>query len=215
MKQPADSIENRAKRLRLIRQFLRLSRPALEKKYAIAACSLQNWEQGRYGGLSEKGARKVVRAFAAEGVECTMEWLLYGVGKNPITPQARPFQSKITKSHSTEAEIIAKELQTFHSLNMNAVDCVMQDDGMLPIYLPGDHLAGVRFFSSDINKAIGLSCIAQTTEGDIFVRLLEEGDISNRYNLIVINPHTTLRNVKNIELLSVAPILWMRRKGIN
>jgi hypothetical protein len=215
MMQPADSIENRAKRLRLIRQFLRLSRPALEKKYAIAACSLQNWEQARYGGLSEKGARKVVRAFAAEGVECTIEWLLYGVGKNPIAPQARPLHSKITKHYSTEAETIAKEIQTFHSLNRNAVDCVMQDDGMLPAFLPGDHLAGIRYFSSDISKAIGLTCIAQTTEGDIFVRVLEEGDVPNRYNLIIINPHTTLRHVKNIELLSVAPVLWMRRKRID
>ena len=48
----------RAKRLIMLREMSELSRNTLYKRYNIATGTLQNWENARFGGLSEKGAKK-------------------------------------------------------------------------------------------------------------------------------------------------------------
>lgn len=215
MNAPADlaaTPEARGQRLRAIRDALRLSRRALEDKYGISAPTLQNWEEARNNGLTEKGAKRILKAFLAEGVTCSLEWLFYGIGEEPRFPDVavKIFAQKNVLSEET---IIAQELRLFHQLNPEAVDTVIADDGLAPALLPGDRVAGKRYFDKDMEKAIGQICIVQTMAGKVLVRLIKSGKDVELYNLECTNPQTVVVQplLADIQLFSAAPVLWIRK----
>lgn len=203
------SIE-RAKRLRVLREALRLSRSELGHKYGIPAGSIQNWEDARYGGLSEKGAKKLVKAFQAEGiVGCDFSWLFYGVGDHPLASEILHHKAGVLALNEDEA--IAKELALFYQLNKDVIDCTIADDDFSPCFLAGDLVAGKRCFGKAILKAIGHICIAHLSNDSVLVRLVSEGEQRGRYTLTCLNAET--KTIKNAKLFSAAPILWMRRRS--
>jgi transcriptional regulator with XRE-family HTH domain len=203
------SREARAKRLRYLRESLRLSMPKLGKLCDIPSSSVQNWEYARFGGLTESGAKKIIHGLKAKDFHVSLEWLLFGIGKAPSFPFSP--QDKIK---NTEDTFIREELQLFQHHYHDAIDCVIADDGMMPRYIPGDHVAGVRCYHESIQKTIGLPCIIETTSGNTLVRTIEIGDRPNVYNLICENENTSVPEpmIKNISINSVAPIIWIRRK---
>src|SRR5262249_31447785 len=60
-------------------------------KYGISANTLQSWEKAKAGGLTSKGAKRILSALQQEGVNCSTEWLLYGIG-HPAYFQTAQFQ---------------------------------------------------------------------------------------------------------------------------
>lgn len=202
------SSEARAQRLRHIRvEILRYSREKFGRKHQIPASTIHNWEIAKYGGLTEKGAIKLIKAFHAEGVPCTVEWLLYGIGEKP----SGFFLAEKLADHSPSN--LAEELQLFHKNNPNAVDAIIADDGIEPCFTIGDHVAGIRFFENDLDKAIGTVSIIQTIHGEVLVRKLDKGSKSKHYDLSCINPKTTVKKSasKNVAVFSAAPVVWFRR----
>ncbi len=209
-KMQAGTPEERAKRVRYLREkVLRFSREVFSEKSGIPINTLQNWEQSRHSGLIERGAKKIIQALQDAGISCSLEWLLYGIGGFPT--------SSLTSKPEiclTEEEIIAEELQLFHRLNPNAIDILINDDSMLPYYWPGDYAAGKRYTGEDIKKVVGLPCIVETNSGDIIVRYLEEASEPSRYTLLCTNQLTMgAIKLENTELISAAPVLWLRRKS--
>jgi hypothetical protein len=221
---PADSPKARAKRIREIRDALRLSRPKFAEKLnevlsarkvlaksLIPQGTLQNWEEARFGGLSQKGAKLLVKGLYLLGTECTVEWLMYGTGNPPLIIFSNGLQQP------KEEKIITQELKLFYQLNPNAIDVIIADDSMLPRFLPGDHVAGRRYFEEDIDIAIGEPCIIHTHENSsILVRILQPGNIEGLYTLSCTNPSNYVERsiLENVKLFSAAPILWIRRKGV-
>jgi len=213
----ASSPQERGYRLRHLRKALRLSRSALSEKSKndtgeISEGSIKNWEYGRYGGLTEKGAKKLIHAFKQEGLDCTLEWLLYGLGEDPISFFTLLKHTSQKSSASTET-IIAQELKIFYQLNKYPVDGIINDDALAPMLLPGDHVAGSRYFDQDINLTIGYPCIVQTHTGNLLVRVVKKGNQDGLFTLESTNPNTTASQaiIENIKLFSSAPILWIRK----
>jgi DNA-binding XRE family transcriptional regulator len=201
------SPQARALRVRYIREeVLRYTRQQFGKKHDVSASTLHNWEVAKYGGLTEKGAMLLTKAFGAEGIPCTIEWLLYGKGTEPwtLTPQI---------ASNLNGNTVTQELRQFLQSHANAVDAIVADDGMAPCFLPGDHVAGVRYFSESLDKALELCCIVQTTTGEVLVRKLSAGDKPNLFTLSSINPGTSVEHsvLKNISVFSAAPVIWFRR----
>lgn len=207
------SRQERGKRVRSLRLALRLSRKALGKIGSIPVGSIQNWEEARYGGLTEKGALKLVRAFQAEGLQVTTDWLLSGIGIDPL--EAPPIISaSIGFNHSVDfssENIIAQELQLFHQLNPGSIDAIIPDEAMLPWLSPGDYVAGKRYFDEEIKKAIESFCIVQTLNGEVLVRQLKNNLASGVYSLVGTNPNIQKNVIENVKLFSAAPILWIRK----
>ena len=225
-----DSIEIRGQRVKYIREtILGLSRNKFSQRHKdleLTVSTLQNWEDARYGGLTEKGGRKLIEAFAREGVQCSLQWLLFGTGEAP--PEARDFNlviENITAKQAvqiladtgnkslTDEESIAKELRYFRELHVDAIDAIVSDDGLSPYFEPGDCVAGIRLNGQDIRKAIGLPCIIQTQLGQVLVRKLEAGSQMGYYTLLCTNPHTQVKDIKatEVKLFSAAPIVWLRK----
>lgn len=209
------SPEERAQRVRYVREkVLGLTRKEFSRKSAISASSLQNWEQNRLEkGLTEAAAQRLVKAFREEGADCTIEWLLYDIGEKPSSPFSKQTMKSLLKS--PDEEIIAKELKLYHELNPNSIDTVVSDDGMSPMCWPGDYVAGKRYIGEDIKKTIGLPCIVELETNELIVRMLEQGEEENRFNLYCANTNaSTKKIIRNATVKSSAPILWLRRRTV-
>jgi transcriptional regulator with XRE-family HTH domain len=205
----------RAERIRYLRKLLDFSREKFAKRHGISPGSLQNWEDVRYGGLTENGAQQLLQAFQNEGLNCTLEWLLFGHG---IAPQPRSLLDQFTTypTYKTDEELLAEELQLFLNIHSNPVDARVMDDALAPYYVPGDHVAGEKLFNSSVEKAIGLPCIAQTQAGEVLLRIVQPGSQTGLYHLTSSNPAATVSNafLADVKLFSAAPIIWIRKPRI-
>lgn len=218
-----DSAKERGKRVRYVRtELLHVSRNTLVTKHKdlLSMSAIQNWEDGRYGGLTEKGAKKLIEAFAQENIDCSLQWLLYGTGSPPLSlsdiARFSPNLSHIVADRqpvSTDEEAIDKELRFFKAIHSDTMDVIVRDDGLSPILTIGDYVAGLRWTGKEINQAIGQLCIIQTYEGLLLTRKLEEGTQPGCYKLICTNPDALLSFsvINDVKLFSVAPIVWIRR----
>lgn len=210
--------QERAQRVRTLREALRYSRQKFCDTYAkfgVTPSTLQSWEAVRWNGLTEKGAKKLVAIFREEGLRVTVEWLMYGIGEDPLGTAVKVGVAKDLAKVS-QREIITQELRLFHQLNPEAVDAVISDDALAPCLLPGDHVAGQRYFDEEIDKAIGYPCIVQTMAGAILVRQLGKGQEKGCYSLLSTNPETTVTPAQqdNVKLFSAAPVLWIRKPAL-
>jgi transcriptional regulator with XRE-family HTH domain len=213
VKQPIDPLfYERGQRVRVIRLALRLSRPAMEQKYKISRGTLQNWEDARFGGLGERGALRLIKAYAQEGLHCTVEWFLYGIGADPLVKWRAQNKQEQTAAPKTISKEIQAELTYFHQQNNNAIDTIMPDASMEPRIYANDLVAGLRYFSHDIEKAIGKDCIIQTQQGDTFVRRLDSGNEKRGYTLSCpyTGDKTLFPDIKQVAIFSAAPIIWIR-----
>lgn len=207
--------EAKAERLRRIRHLANLSREELCADGTIGIATLISWEVGRFGGLSKKGASRVIERVAKEGVFCSLEWLLYGIG---VGPELRANFEKVVLSDQdenslNEKEKIIEELMTFRKLNKNPIDIIINDDSMLPHYQSGDFVAGTRRSSENIKSLLGLDCIIQTKDGLMVVRNLQQGPRLESFNLVATNLHAKAKDLifYDKELVTAAPIIWHRR----
>ena len=209
----------KGERIRRIRHLANLSREDFCSDGEINITTLISWEIGRFGGLSAKGASRVIARVAKEGVFCTPEWLLYEIGVWPEVKadykkaQAKPeVENQINTS--SENSIVIEELMLFRKLNKHAIDFIVEDDVMFPHYRIGDYVAGTKRFGTKIATLVSWDSIVQTSDGRIMMRNLQRGPRNNSYNLISTNLHTKVKDaiIYDVELVAAAPILWHRRK---
>lgn len=227
----------RAQKLKNLRKLTGLSRRDFSIKHKIAPGTLQNWEDARNGGLTEKGAKRAIQAFTTEGIQLTLEWLMHDFGFPPqisnrlyfgdLTESNEPQDSSPKTTETSSAHHIAappvsdakgfsaivQELLLFQKLNPNSIDAVIADNGMTPRFIVGEQVAGIQRIGKDIVQAIHMDCILQTTHGDVLVRHLRVGSEPNRYNLVCTNPHADVAKpvLYDVELYAAAPIIWARR----
>lgn len=210
----------KGERLRRIRHMANLSREEFCADGETNITTLISWEIGRFGGLSAKGAAKVIARVAKEGVFCSPEWLLYEIG---VGPEVRADYKKIQTSFEVDDDgensipenlIIIEELMLFRKLNKHAIDFVIDNDSMLPNYRMGDYVGGTKRFGAKILTLISWDCIVQLTDGRVMMRNLQRGPRDNSYNLIPTNLQTNVQNalIYDVELVAAAPVIWHRRK---
>lgn len=222
--QPQDDslVSSKAKgeRLRRLRSLANLSREEFCSDGEINLTTLISWELGRFGGLSAKGASRVLARVAKEGVFCTPEWLLYDIGAGP---EVRADYKKLGQSFeevdlnandSAEKARIVEELILFKKLNKHSIEFIIEDDAMFPHYRIGDYVAGTKRFGEKIKSLITWDCIVQTSDGRILLRNLQSGPRTNSFNLISTNLHTKAKDaiVYDVNLVIAAPVLWHRHQ---
>lgn len=214
---PKSSPIARGRRLKAARMMSGLTRNGLEEKYGISASTIQSWEAAKAGGLTERGVKRVIPVLRQEGIFCTPDWLLYGVGTPPQPTNLHFTQTAGTPAVSTHAlpedKAIIQELLTFRNLNPGFIDLVIADDGMAPQYDVHDYVGGKRRTGEDIARLIGIDCIVDTANNEILLRRLKAGSRPGVYTLICTNPDSSLKNptIYDVELHSAAPVIWHRR----
>lgn len=211
-----DLIEMRAKRLKRIRNLANLSREELCAGTDINQYTLVGWENGRFGGLSYKGAEKVIARVKKESVHCTVEWLMEGAGAEPsVNPIASMPKEELL--NLSEDIIMAYELEFFKTKNPNSADLIVNDTGMLPQYHIGDIVAGKKRIGKEIELTIGSDCIIETSYGEKLLRNVRAGNHKNKacYTLVCTNPAITTKPsvISDVELIYSAPVVWHRKKN--
>jgi transcriptional regulator with XRE-family HTH domain len=214
------NIITRGRRLKSLRKMADLSRKYLTTQYHISSSTLQSWEEGKAGGLTVKGAHKIILALRQEGVSCTTEWLLHGTGQPPHMSEKVYAGKEITLETLpnlvlNEGEVILKELNTFRQLNRDVLDMIIVDDGMNPFYQKGDRVAGKRYFGeAAVEAAIDRDCIVETKSGEILCRRVRKGRSESSINLQCLYTDTTVKTpfLYDVDILSAAPVIWHRKE---
>src|SRR5436189_227089 len=160
----------KGERLKRVRRLANLSREEFCLDGETNVATLISWEVGRFGGLSAKGASRVIARVAKEGVFCTPEWLLYEIGSGPEVKadfKKHNIQSEDIDTDTTlssEDDSIIQEVILFRKLNKHAIDYIVEDDAMLPRYCIGDYVAGTKRFGDKIKSLLTLDCIVQMSD---------------------------------------------------
>jgi len=203
----SSSPEQSGKRLKYIRtHLLNLTRLQLCENTPISVAALKAWELGLGGGLTPKGAEKLLPRLQELGIYCSVPWLLHGIG-TPAT-----FQTTALQADAVEDAQMAEELLTFRRQG-NTLDSVIADDGLLPVFVPGSWVGGI--IQPKLSECIGKICIIVSQSNEIYVRVLQAGDAPDCFHLECLNPqpHLTKRVLLNIPIKMVAPVVWNRRKA--
>ncbi len=209
----------RGKRLLRLRRMANFIRSDIENKYPeLKSETFKAWELGRFNGISMKGAKKVIQMFAKEGIKCSLDWLLYDIGSGPqvfeFDIQSGYCVQELSSKQMPEYIAITKELSFFRELHEHSIDFVVEDDTMVPRFLPGEYVAGVKRYDDKMEEAIGQDCILQTQEGRLLLRHLHSKNVDGTFNLRCKNLETKVKDyvLDHVALLSAAPVIWMRRK---
>lgn len=207
---------SRGEHVRMVRSMTGLTIIGFAKELGVSRGSIIGWEQGKSGGLTEKGAEKIVALAKNHNILCTSIWLLHGIGNQPTFKTNSIAEPKATyivnKPNSNLPETVTQEVKLFESNYDNAVTHRVEDDCMQPFFTTGDIVGGIKLFGSDINNALGKHCIIETESNEIFIRKLTQASSTDVYNLISTNLDTPAPNsiLINATVISVAPIVWIR-----
>lgn len=168
------SIE-RAERLKKVRGMSGLNRKSFSQKYQIPIATMQNWEAPRFGGLSERGARKMIQCLACEGVYVSHEWLMLGVGKGPQVAGA-PLSRSLSKAEKAlNSDQIVKEMSNLKKLYKKSIVYELQDEKMAPFYAPGDSFIGVLKEGGQTQSSlVNCLCIVQLEGGERVLRYIKQ-----------------------------------------
>jgi len=189
----------KGRRLQHLRKLAGLSRQQLCDAYTFNRRTLKSWELGDYKGIPATSAKKVLKAYLQEGIQCELEWLMYGTGHPPVLNQKNQ---------------ILRDLETFRQNNTNSIDLLVNDDSMEPCFYPGDYVAGIKRTDEEIKPLLRLNCIVETEDQQILLRKLDTGSKENHYTISCLNPNTKTSSHKDIKLKSAAQVIWMRREEI-
>lgn len=204
----------RGKRVRLVRKMVDLTIDEFANAISVSNRTVKYWETGEHGGLSEKGAEKILAACDILQIKCSIIWLLYGAGYQPILV-GNPYNKIIPSPNNTNNNSdnhIKKEVHYFLTNNLNAITMQITDDAMEPHFLVGDIVGGKRKKNKDIKYALHQDCIVETKK-QLFCRRLLPGTKPKLFTLCCINQKTNAPFVlTDIKIKSAAPIIWLRRK---
>lgn len=187
--------------------------------------TIRGWINCVHGGLTQKGAVKIITVAKTLGINITLEWLLYGIEPGPTAEDILTVfkkQSEHPESFTNEIAVqplskinqtIIKELEYFSQLHPKSLSYKVTDDAMLH-YLAGDVIAGI-VRTKDFSTFLRKDCIIKTTDKRIFFRNLHEQNKNGSFNLRCTNPNTAAKpyEVSNIEIVKIAEVIWHRRKA--
>lgn len=209
------SPKHRAERLKRIRNLANLNRKELSDRCGVNIHTLKGWENGRFGGLSAAGAKRILNYLNTTGVSCSIEWLLDGIGPGPVAICAnQPTNAQQQHTMLNDIDLAKRELAYFRELYPDAQDFIVTDTSMQPYYQPHDYVAGIKHTAEHIHSVIGQDCIVETSDGRMFLRNLRKGTLASTYTLVCHNLHYLgdYAIAQNVSLLSATPVVWHRKR---
>lgn len=134
-----------------------LNRKSFCERYEINRYTMQSWENGLHVSKG-KNVEKFIEALAREGISCTSEWLIDGIGE-----PARPFiDTQVPQKESPQKnqqpqppEIYDEEhehlidllISSYADINKESVKMRVSDESMSPKFRAGDWLIGTLYES--------------------------------------------------------------------
>jgi hypothetical protein len=206
-----------AKRLYHLRHTVCHNRLIFCERHAISPHTLSAWEKGKKP-VTEKGANKLIEAFAKEGILCSVEWLLHGVGLSPTTLEDFTSSIKIEEISIIEKHKnsqIQSEVALFIAQNPTAKIFKMSDDSMEPALFEEDLIGAVLTAKNKVRSLIKKPCVFIESNDNCHIRLLVLSKDKETYNLASLNAQTkqAIPVLFNVTPKEIYKIVWIRRKN--
>lgn len=203
-------LKERGERLRRVRNLANLSRKDICARCDININTYIRWEVGQYGGLTQKGAEKIIYFLSKEGVYSTVDWLMKGIGPAPHISI-----NQLAEENTTQIEdSFSKEIKFFLNVNSGSIIFEIKDDTMFPQFNIGDFVGGICKYENNILETIDLDCIVKLTTGEMLARNVRRGKISEKYTLVSLNINSKFNDspvLYDQSLIYSAPIIWHRK----
>lgn len=206
------AIGNRVKSARMLSGYTRKAFAEISK---ISMATLRIWEEptSNRGGLTEKGALRLIEALNVCGIYCTKKWLLFGLGPGPnLINNPDRFKIKIEAPDVTwgEDESIIQDIESFKRNNVDPIVAIITDNSMSPKFNRGDYVGGSRVYKNAIENLIGCLCIVGLKEKTLIRRITATK--KSKYTLCSINqdPIITDPVITEVEIIYAAEIVWHR-----
>lgn len=196
------------KRVKKLRSMYGLTRKQLAQELGVSYTTLQNWEEGSSSGLSEKGAIRLVEFLNKKNIDCSVQWLLDGLGNLPSFVE----DTKNSDILNVDKRIM-EEISFFEQHNPFATTYQITDNSMEPLYCFSDIVGGIKVFDKDIVALSGKNCIIETNSGIKTCKFLEYDYDKKNFDLININLTSGSKLIykKEIDILSAALVIWIRK----
>lgn len=187
-------------RIKASRVLTGLNQEEFGSKYNIPAPSIKTWEFGsvvpRLDGLT-----KFTDALRESGIYVSTNWLLHGMGTGPSYFLGQQHSESVVDVDDSFAELFKKSCKKSKE---NPVIVEIRDDEMVPLFKPGDLVAGVLLdrlsFKSDPHKPM----LVNLGDGSYVVRYIQLVDdcffLSSSKN----------HNIKKVNVETFACIRWHR-----
>jgi transcriptional regulator with XRE-family HTH domain len=174
--------KTRGLRLKEARQAANLTLKEMSRCGLINFNTLCGWELGKHGGLTERGAIKVVERLSKCGVTCSVEWLLYGIGAKPYRNETE----LLPKSFMSLDQWKHAHIDLLNRLYPNFLSLTVNDNTMSPEFNPKDYVCGYPTTPDLLTKASHKIIIAKLSNGEKLLRKLMI-DPSGTIALITLN----------------------------
>lgn len=209
-----DTNSNRGDRLRYFRNLLGNTLKEMAARCDVGESTLRLWERGAGGGLSLRGANKIINGTQSADIICSVEWLMDGTGKPPTRKaDLLAGKSRIITASDINDEI-SLEINHFMNTVFHAVSMKIRDNAMAPEFFKNDYAAGIIHYKDNIEKLNHKTCIVQTEENVMLLRHIEKINQSdNKYNLYIRDSQSgkLIVEKQNIKLAYAAPVLRIWR----
>lgn len=194
-------------RLKALRNSLNMSRKEFAEKYGLSEYTLKSLELS-IRQLTPIQIQKFIQSFAAEGFECSEEWIMKGEG-SVIVKDKKNLSSSLPENH------ILLEIELFQKHVPHSVVLQIDDESMSPIYKKQDYVGGVKLPSTLKPSDYGKSYIIVFPDETKLVRLLYPGSQKKLFNLVSSNltEPSSHSLYKDVPLKAIYEILWHRRKS--
>ena len=196
----------RGKRLRRLRSLIGFTRDELAARANVSRASMSYWENATYSGLSHKAAEKVIPVIKSQGVYCSVEWLLLGVGQEPY---------RVTSASAPQGnEGIQQEIALFTSLNPHSLVTQISHNGMVPFFAQGDYIGGILQPADKVKEIDPTANYIVQFKHMSQIRRLKRDTRTGLYDLSYLNAvdgSNELFEMRGVRLDNIAPIIRVWR----
>lgn len=206
----------RGDRIKSARMLAGYTRKAFADRFSIPVPTIRAWEEPPVGrnGVTDSGAKRLIKVFQEAGIYCTAEWILHGKGPGPTIVDRYNNNEPEKAITWGEEESILRDIESFKQNNRAGMVAVVTDRAMIPFYSYGDYVGGERKSGPDIRSLVGLNCIVEVND-KIFVRRISMVDAKGLYTLTALNME--LSGVQpvmtNVRVAAAAQIVWHRGRA--
>jgi hypothetical protein len=198
------------KRTIFLRNLSGLTRKEFEIKYNIPIITLRSWESSAH--IKEKAAQRFLSAIQQEGIECDLNWIVFGSGPRP---SINNFLSKkindVFSLGDCFDEEITEEIALLQKKYKNKFTSILiNNDDNYPFLVIGDYIGGILVDSlSDLDKNL---YIIECDNNITLIRQIIPTQTKDKYHLKAYNQDIEFPILYNQKIKKSWRIIWIRKR---
>lgn len=201
------SPQARSLRLKEARRMAKLTLRGMSEGGNINFNTLCGWEVARHGGLTPVGADKVVERLLQEGIVCTSEWLLHGVGTPPLPIVPKDIVLSFHRGKAIMRDFIPNQIRIIEQQFPDFLGLIIQDRAMEPQYSYGDYVVGMPLPLEKLPLAVGKIVIAKIDTGKTYCRQLAHDRMTGHFALVAPRLQDADAIITNINITACAVVM--------